>query len=432
MQSITDQTYAQLFLEARELPSGLQPTQDSRMRGADPNDEAFRRCYGLRSGLLAWQAPINSVIERVVDIRWVFPSEDMAMAYHQQTLQINSENMPYLQTAPSVGTECYVFGGKVDMGLAQITSYIYLFRVKTVIVKFYIAQGEGQNLSINNIATLAQNVFNRVSAVLATLSPIPTQPTQISPNPYPSSNPYQQPSNIPQPQNPYPYAQPQNPQGQANYGFSPQGQQFYPPQGQALYQAGVQPSPMPVVYPGSSGTQQPSSALAITYAVLGSITWLVSIPVYILFMALAIDGRLNGGDEEALAVTSIMTILFSIPTSILFFIWLYKTWEAVPQQHQSTSPGKALGFLFVPFFNIYWMFRAFPGLSKSIQNAHKAANPSYSGGGVAFAVGLMACIMSFIPFVQIVSFIPFVIWVLLTNSEKNKMLRAYQGQNNYR
>jgi hypothetical protein len=228
MQSLTDQSYAQLFLEPRELPAGLQPVQDSRMRGADPNDETFRRCFGLRSGLLAWQAPINSAIERIVDIRWVFASEDMAMAYHQQTLQINCENMPYLQNAPPIGTECYVFGGRVDMGLAQITSYIYLFRVKTVIIKFYVAQGEGQNLSINNIAALAQNVFNRVSAVLASLAQ-PPNPMPPNPNPYSTPSPYQQPVNTPQQQNPYPYAQPpQNPQGQANYGFSPQGQQFYP------------------------------------------------------------------------------------------------------------------------------------------------------------------------------------------------------------
>ncbi|KAF0249522.1 MAG: hypothetical protein FD167_1080, partial [bacterium] len=123
--------------------------------------------------------------------------------------------------------------------------------------------------------------------------------------------------------------------------------------------------------------------------------------------------------------------LLSIPTNILFFIWLYKTWEAVPQQHQSTSPGKALGFLFVPFFNLYWIFRAFPGLSKSIQNANQAVNPSH-GGSVAVVVGIIACVMSLIPFIQIGAFIPFLIWVLLTNSQKNKMLRTYQGQNNYR
>ncbi|MBI4851497.1 MAG: DUF4328 domain-containing protein [Acidobacteria bacterium] len=428
MQSLTDQNYLQLFLEARELPAGLQLTQDSRMRGSDPNDETFRRCLGLRSGLVAWQAPINSTIERIVDIRWVFPSEDMAMSYHQQTLQTNCENMPYLQNVPLVGTECYVFGGRVDMGLAQITSYIYLFRVKTVIVKFYVAQGEGQNLPINTIATLAQNVFNRISSVLAAQA----QNQMPQNNPYANPNPYQQTAQTQQQNNPYPFAQPpQTPQGQANYGFSPQGQPIYP-QGQAIYQSSQPPS---IAYPPkgdySGSIQQPGSALAISYAILGTLTWLISLPVYILFMALTLDGRLSGGDEEVLAVTFVLTILMAIPTGILFLIWLYKTWEAVPERYRSTSPGKALGFLFIPFFNMYWIFRAFPGLSKSIEKAHRAINPSSAGSG-GFVVGMIACVINFIPFLNILSFIPFMIWVLVTNNAKNKMLRDYLAQSGYR
>lgn len=432
MQSITDQNYLQLFLETREVPAGLQLTQDSRMRGSDPNDEIFRRCFGLRSGLIAWQAPINSVIERIVDIRWVFPNEDMARAYHQQTLQSNSENMPYIQNAPQVGTECYVFGGRIDMGLAQITSYIYLFRVKTVVIKFYVAQGEGQNLPLSNIASLAQNAFVRVSNVLTPLEQAQNPQNNVN-APYLPPNLYQQTSPT-QPHNPFPYAQP--PQGQAGFGFSP-GQQFYPNQGQsqALYQPNAQPPQMPYpskgVYPPQIPTQQPSSGLAIGYSILGTLTWFMSIPAYILFMQAMIDGYLSGRDEEALAATIVLTIMFSIPSALLFFIWLYKTWEAVPQQHQSTTPGKAVGLLFVPFFNIYWMFRAFPGLSKSIENAHKAVNPA-NAGGASYAVGLIACIMSFIPFVNILSYIPFMTWVLLTNRAKNKMLKDYQKQNNYR
>lgn len=431
MQSLTDQNYLQLFLEVRELPTGLQLTQDSRMRGSDPNDETFRRCFGLRSGLVAWQAPIGSTIERIVDIRWVFPSEDMAATYHQQTLQTNCENMPYIQNAPSVGTECYVFGGRIDMGLTQITSYIYLFRVKTVVVKFYVAQGEGQNLPINNITTLAQNAFNRVSAILAPLAQT-QNPVLPGNNPYSVPNPYQQTSPTQQQNNPYPYAQP--PQGQANYGFSPQGQQFYP-QGQALYQPGVQAGlayPPKGAYSSQIPMQQPSSSLAIAYSILGTLTWFISIPVYILFMALIFDGRLNGGDEEVFAGTLVLTILMAIPTTVLFFIWLYKTWEAVPEQHRSTSPGKAAGLLSIPFFNIYWMFRAFPGLSKSIENAHKTVNPNGTSSA-GFVVGIIACVTTLVPFLNILSFIPFVTWVLLTNSAKNKMLRDYQqGQNNYR
>ncbi len=419
MLSITDQIYAQLFLEARELPATLQMAQDSRMRVADPNDEAFRRCEGLRSGLIAWQGQIGAMIERVVDIRWVFPNEEKAKIYHQQTLQVNSENMPYLQNVPTIGMDCYVFGGKVDFGIANVTSYIYLFRVQSVVVKFYVAQGEGQNLPISSVASLAQNAFNRVTNILANLA--------LSPMQNPAQNPYQQGYQNQQQNQQQNYQQPyQQPPQQGGYGFAA-GQQFYQQgqQGQALYPVNQQATGMQYNQALQPNFQQPGSALATLIAVLGSLQWLVSIPFYIVFMMLASGEYVNSGDEEVMVVSAIFSFLLAIPNGIMTLIWLYKTWDAVPQQFRNTSPGQAIGFLFIPFFNLYWMFRAIPGLSKAIQTARRAINPAYTGGS-GFVAGLLGCIMCFIPFLQMFSFIPFLVWLLQTNSSKNKMLIEQQ------
>lgn len=424
MLSITDQIYSQLFLEARELPATLQMVQDSRMRVADPNDEAFRRCEGLRSGLVAWQGQIGAMIERVVDIRWVFPNEEKAKLYHQQTLQVNSENMPYLQNVPTIGMDCYVFGGKVDFGIANVTSYIYLFRVQSVVVKFYVAQGEGQNLPISSVASLAQNAFNRVTNILANLALSPMQNPMQNPTP-PIQNPYQQGYQNQQQTYQQGYQQGyQQPQG----GFAA-GQQFYQQgqQGQALYPISQQTTAIQYNQTMPTNFQQPSSALAVLIAVLGSLQWLVSIPFYIVFMMLASGEYVNSGDEEVMVVSGILSFLLAIPNGIMTLIWLYKTWDAVPQQFRNTSPGQAIGFLFIPFFNLYWMFRAIPGLSKAIQATRRAINPAYSGGS-GFVAGLIGCIMCFIPFLQMFSFIPFLVWLLQTNSSKNKMLMEQQMQ----
>jgi hypothetical protein len=46
---------------------------------------------------------------------------------------------------------------------------------------------------------------------------------------------------------------------------------------------------------------------------------------------------------------------------------LYNFWTIIQDGFASTTPGKAVGFLFIPIFNLYWYFRAFYGLSKDIK-----------------------------------------------------------------
>lgn len=53
-----------------------------------------------------------------------------------------------------------------------------------------------------------------------------------------------------------------------------------------------------------------------------------------------------------------------LPTMIVMVILFYKMWSAIQDGHARTSAGKAIGFLFIPFFNVYWTFQAIWGFSK--------------------------------------------------------------------
>lgn len=57
---------------------------------------------------------------------------------------------------------------------------------------------------------------------------------------------------------------------------------------------------------------------------------------------------------------------FYILTIIRWFMLVYALWKAIPPQRARTSPGLAVGLLFVPFFNLYWMFVAYYGLAKQL------------------------------------------------------------------
>jgi len=48
----------------------------------------------------------------------------------------------------------------------------------------------------------------------------------------------------------------------------------------------------------------------------------------------------------------------------------YVLWQVIPPKIARTTPGKALGFCFIPFFNwFYWNFVSLVGLSKDINEA---------------------------------------------------------------
>ncbi|KAF0110032.1 MAG: hypothetical protein FD147_1907 [Chloroflexi bacterium] len=56
--------------------------------------------------------------------------------------------------------------------------------------------------------------------------------------------------------------------------------------------------------------------------------------------------------------------LSAIASAVLFYIILYRSWKLIQDGYARTTPGKAVGFLFIPFYNFYWIFQALPGLTR--------------------------------------------------------------------
>jgi hypothetical protein len=54
----------------------------------------------------------------------------------------------------------------------------------------------------------------------------------------------------------------------------------------------------------------------------------------------------------------------SIIGAILGYIILHRAWKCLSYAGATVTPGSAVGFLFIPFFNLYWIFRAFAGFAK--------------------------------------------------------------------
>ncbi len=59
-------------------------------------------------------------------------------------------------------------------------------------------------------------------------------------------------------------------------------------------------------------------------------------------------------------------LLFEIPYLVILCIFLFRLWKLAQQSNlpnKKPSPGKAIGFMFVPFFNLYWLFIAHRNLA---------------------------------------------------------------------
>jgi len=54
---------------------------------------------------------------------------------------------------------------------------------------------------------------------------------------------------------------------------------------------------------------------------------------------------------------------------VSFYMFLRRLWEEIPSEFARTTPGKAAGFMFIPLWNVYWMFVAFSGLYKDMNRA---------------------------------------------------------------
>lgn len=98
-----------------------------------------------------------------------------------------------------------------------------------------------------------------------------------------------------------------------------------------------------------------------------------------------------------------------IAAMVIYYILMYSCWKTVPTNIARTTPGKAVGFSFIPFFNIYWMFVAVYGLGKDLNTAlaQKGIHQPIVNEGMLLA-GL---ILSFLPYIQLIGCIlMFVSW----------------------
>lgn len=119
-------------------------------------------------------------------------------------------------------------------------------------------------------------------------------------------------------------------------------------------------------------------------------------------------GLVGGGAMTGLAMTDpklteLMAVCWAplLIGAIAFWVLIYKAWSAIQDGQARTSPGKAVGFLFIPIFNIYWLFVAIGSWGREF-NAF-AGRRGVVGFRASEGLFLAHCIFSIIPILSVVS-----------------------------
>ncbi|MBQ9344793.1 MAG: hypothetical protein IJT88_06230 [Kiritimatiellae bacterium] len=102
------------------------------------------------------------------------------------------------------------------------------------------------------------------------------------------------------------------------------------------------------------------------------------------------------GFADSVYVTGPLVLVLGILSLVTGAILHYKCWEAMPVDFARTTPAKALGYLFIPFFNLYWRFPSIGGLGGDCGAfaLNKGRNDFNHLGALGLTLAILMCLES--------------------------------------
>lgn len=156
----------------------------------------------------------------------------------------------------------------------------------------------------------------------------------------------------------------------------------------------------PAYYQGPTYHQLPCHPSVNKAFYLGSILGGLGASVLLGLIALMLIA--DNEDEMAfpLLVLSIMATIYAV---IVLATLIHRMWVAIQPGRPRTTPGQAVGFLFIPFFNFYWIFQAYWGWAQDYNRyvGSQSIPAPRMNENIALTLSILA-VCSVIPYVGIV------------------------------
>lgn len=137
-------------------------------------------------------------------------------------------------------------------------------------------------------------------------------------------------------------------------------------------------------------------------------------------------------DEPVVGLILILLYLpIAITSTVLWAILHYKCWKAIPERFRSISAGRAVGFMFIPLFNFYWVFVSFTRLADDLASWQRSmgySNPTRVKGlavthGILFVLSFTLGLIPGIDILLMISML--IIFIILYSALVGAINRAH-------
>ena len=130
-----------------------------------------------------------------------------------------------------------------------------------------------------------------------------------------------------------------------------------------------------------------------THFVILAVTWWIGYPLAAISEFLPRAGNL---------LATLIWLPALIVTTVFWCILLYRQWALLQGHGARVTPGKAVGFGFIPFYCFYWWFVAYAGLATDTNNhltAQGIASPrmSFRLAVTDCIISILACTIGLVP-----------------------------------
>ncbi|HEX3345018.1 MAG TPA: DUF4328 domain-containing protein [Polyangiaceae bacterium] len=137
----------------------------------------------------------------------------------------------------------------------------------------------------------------------------------------------------------------------------------------------------------------------------------------------------GGGSSDAATMASLVPLLgivFLVVALVAAMVWLHKSWSSVPDQMRYTdagrwiTPGQAVGYNFIPFYNLYWVFVANLGLCEAINRTlvSQGKQPRAPKG-----LAIAACVSQLVPYCNLlVGPILWAVYMFMVDGARREMM----------
>ena len=153
----------------------------------------------------------------------------------------------------------------------------------------------------------------------------------------------------------------------------------------------------------SQGVRRVSLPLYVSSTAIGQFLGGPLFLIGIILFAISNNSYSDDSSSTIFAVMITVGAILMLTASILYLVLIYKAWNCIQDGYARTTPGQAVGFLFIPFYNLYWVFQAIPGFADDynayLDRAKISAPPL--GKGLLQAQAILQ-VLSIIPYVGLI------------------------------